>query len=70
MLLFCGVLLFLSLIIPPADAGGIVKIAFLRGLSFFVFNYLWPDGRGFLRPAGRVFFCHFLCRKKVTKETA
>ena len=34
MLLFCGVLLFLRLIIPPAAAGGIVKIAFLRGLSF------------------------------------
>ena len=65
-----GAFLFLRLIIPPAVAGGIVKIVFLRGLSFFVLNYLWPDGRGFLRPAGRVFFCHFLCRKKVTKETA
>ena len=32
-------LLFLRLIIPPAAAGGIVKIAFLRGLSFFVLNY-------------------------------
>ena len=26
---------FLRLIIPPAAAGGIVKIVFLRGLSFF-----------------------------------
>ena len=34
MLLFYRVLLFLCLIIPPADAGGIVKIAFLLGLSF------------------------------------
>ena len=29
-----GAFLFLCLIIPPAAAGGIVKIAFLRGLSF------------------------------------
>ncbi len=35
MIFLFGVLLFLRLIIPPAAAGGIVKIAFLRGLSFF-----------------------------------
>ena len=41
MLLFCGAFLFLCLIIPPAAAGGIVKIVFLRGL-LFVFNYPTP----------------------------
>ena len=34
MIFLFGVLLFLCLIIPPAAAGGIVKIAFLRGLLF------------------------------------
>ena len=42
-------LLFLPLIIPPAAAGGIVKIAFLRGLSFFVFNYPTPGGGGIVK---------------------
>ena len=32
------------LYIPPANVGGIVKIAFLRGVSFFVLIYPWPDG--------------------------
>ena len=44
MIFLFGVLLFLSLIIPPADAGGIVKIVFFMGLSFFVLNYPWPVG--------------------------
>ena len=35
---------FLRLIIPPAAAGGIVKIVFLRELSFFVLIYPWPVG--------------------------
>ena len=57
MLLFCGVLLFLSLIIPPADAGGIVKIAFLRDLSLFALNYTPPgvDNRKKEPPGGGSF---------------
>ena len=53
-------LLFLRLIIPPADAGGIVKIAFLRDLSFFDFNYPTPwRGWGGIKiacPLGLSFF--------------
>ena len=55
-----GAFLFLRLIIPPAAAGGIVKIAFLRGVSFFAFNYPTPWRGGVNKvclPAGPFFFC-------------
>ena len=65
MLLFCGGFFF-DFNYPTPWRGWDSKYK----LNPFAFHYLWPVGRGFLRPVGRGFLCHFLCRKKVTKETA
>ena len=71
MIFLFGVLLFLRLIIPPAVAGGIVKIAFLRDFSFLTLIIPLPGGGGIIKdylPAGTFFFCTYLslaCRPEI-----
>ena len=60
MIFLFGVLLFLCLIIPPAAAGGIVKIACPLGLSFFALNQPAPVGADKInipRPSRGYFLC-------------